>query len=85
MKIRFFAENKKRNQVIFELTENTNSAHESKEFIVVDMNTDDRELYFKRGLITDYLHYMANHETITDWRQLDAKIAEIMAVKVHFV
>jgi hypothetical protein len=85
MKIKFFAENKKKNQVIFELTENTNSAHEGKEFIVVNLNTDSEEVNFKNGLVADYLHYLTNHESVTDWRTLDTAIAEIIKSKVHFI
>lgn len=83
MKIKFFAENKKKSQIIFECVENTNSAHQGKEFIVINLNTDNEEMNFKHGLVADYLHYLANHET--DWKDLDANIAEIMNSKVHFI
>lgn len=85
MKIKFFAENKKKSQVIFECVENTNSAHQGKEFIVVNLNTDSEEMNFKHGLVADYLHYLANHESITDWKDLDVSIADIMNSKVHFI
>lgn len=85
MKIKFFAENKKKNQVIFECVENTNSAHEGKEFIVVNLNTDSEEMNFKNGLVADYLHYLVGHDCSTDWKTLDTDIAEIMNSKVHFI
>lgn len=85
MKIKFFAENKKKNQVIYECVENTNSAHDGKEFIVVNLNTDSEEVNFKHGLVADYLHYLAEHECHTDWKTLDTAIAEVMHSKVHFI
>lgn len=85
MKIKFFAENKKKSQIIFKCVENTNSAHQGKEFIVVNLNTDSEEVNFKHGLVADYLHYLAKHNCSTDWKVLDANIAEIMNSKVHFI
>lgn len=85
MKIKFFAENKKKSQIIFECVENTNSAHQGKEFIVINLNTDNEEMNFKHGLVADYLHHLVEHDCITDWKYLDANIAEIMNSKVHFI
>lgn len=85
MKIKFFAENKKKGQLIFECVENTNSAHQGKEFIVVNLDTDCPEMNFKNGLVADYLRYLAEHECSTDWKTLDTAIAEVMNSKVHFI
>lgn len=85
MKVKFFAENKKKSQIIFECVENTNSAHQGKEFIVVNLDTDSPEMNFKNGLVADYLRYLADHECSTDWKTLDTAIAEIMNSKVHFI
>lgn len=85
MKIKFFAEDKKKGQRIFECVENTNSAHQGKEFIVVNLDTDSPEMNFKSGLIADYLNYLMEHEVVTDWKTLDTDFAEIMNSKVHFI
>lgn len=85
MKVKFFAENKKKSQIIFKCVENPNSAHQGKEFIVVNLDTDSPEMNFKNGLVADYLRYLADHECSTDWKTLDTAIAEIMNSKVHFI
>lgn len=85
MKIKFFAENKKKSQIIFECVENINSVHEGKEFIVVNLNTDSEEMNFKHGLVADYLYHLVEHDCITDWKTLDTAITEVMNSKVHFI
>lgn len=69
----------------FEVLNNANSGFDGREFIVVDLAVDNKELRFKKELIADMLCYIAELGKEITWRELDKNIADIMQCRIHVI
>lgn len=83
MKLRVFSkytnEEGKVEKIIFEVLNNT----AQRELIIVNINTDDPTMTYKKELIGDALYMIAYDEAETSWAQIDKIIKEIMDTKIH--
>lgn len=72
-------------RLVFECLENTNSAHQGREFIIVNLDATDPIERLKQELIADYLCFTSESRECVDWRELDNEIARIKNAKYHMV
>lgn len=70
---------------VFEVFGDTNTAHEGKQFIVVNMDEANPELRLKKALIAHFLGGLALRDQSTDWRIIDMEIAGIMDARIHSI
>lgn len=83
MKLRVFSKhtNKegKAERIVFEVLNNT----AQRELIIVNIDTDDPIMAYKKELIGDTLYMIVHDEAETSWAQINTIIKEIMDTKIH--
>ena len=72
-------------RLVFECLENTNSAHQGREFVVVNLDVTDPIERLKQELVADYLYFVSETQECVDWRELDNEITRIKNAKYHML
>lgn len=72
-------------RLVFEVLGNINSAHQGREFIVVNLDATDPIEHLKQELVADYLCFTSEARECVDWRELDNEITRIKSAKYHLI